>query len=209
MDKLYSALGIHTLKLFVSQLKAANSLAVGSQARKNVLDDLETRIKQEDEKRITQEDKDKLFAIQLLLNVLRAKDIADFNEQKKLYDQYFRSSMNMRFANTPSKPAPKTIKLAKQVIEESLASLSAIIQKKRSETPEAEAARQRRREQERKEANELANMFFTEARLKEMNAARRHIATMPVPPSGTGLTGGRKTRKGRKGKKGKKGTRKH
>ena len=33
MDKIYAALGIHKLKLFVSQLKAANSLSVDSQAR--------------------------------------------------------------------------------------------------------------------------------------------------------------------------------
>lgn len=210
MDRIYAALGIHKLKLFVSQLKAANSLAVDSQARKNVLTDLEVRIKEEDDKRITQEDKDKLFAIKLLLNVLKAKDVADFREQKALYDDYFRKSINARFANTPERPAPTTIKLAKQVIDDSLDSLLSIIQRKRSESPEAEEARKKQRAANAAEVRELANMFYTEARLKERDEARRQAAAMPRPPLGTGLQGGKKkTRKGRKGRKGKKSTRKH
>ena len=163
MDKIYAALGIHKLKLFVSQLKAANSLAVDSQARKNVLTDLELRIKEEDDKRITQEDKDKLFAIKLLLNVLKAKDIADFNEQKRLYDSYFRSSMNARFANTENQPAPTTIKLARAVIEDSLDSLLSIINRKRVESPEYIAKREAERKQRTQEAAREAAQIMASA----------------------------------------------
>lgn len=153
MDKFLSIFGQHKLKLLVTQLKAANSLAVGSQARTNVLDDIQTQIEEQKTIRKTQEDADKLFAIQLLLNVLKAKDIAGFKNQKVLYDEYFRTSLtNSRFANMPEKPAPKTIKLAKQIIDESLDSLLSIINKKVRESPEYIAKREAERRRQTQEA---------------------------------------------------------
>ncbi len=166
MDKFLSIFGQHKLKLLVTQLKAANSLAIGSQARKNVLDDIQTQIEEQKTIRKTQEDADKLFAIQLLLNVLKAKDIEGFKNQKKLYDEYFKASLtNSRFANSANRPAPKTIKLAKQIIDESLDSLLRIINKKRVESPEYIARREAEdRERTRSAAREVGQIMASAIR---------------------------------------------
>jgi hypothetical protein len=236
MDKFLSIFGQHKLKLLVTQLKAANSLAIGSQARKNVLDDIQTQIEEQKTIRKTQEDVDKLFAIQLLLNVLKAKDIEGFKNQKALYDEYFRTSLtNSRFANSANRPAPKTIKLAKQIIDESLDSLLSIINKKVRESPEYIAKRKAEdRARTTAAAQELAQIIKKEwtapsppeseevrlARLRaQLNAETQRTEEMKLARLREELAklsnkkqgGAKKTRRARKGKKGtRKGTgRKH
>jgi hypothetical protein len=238
MDKFLSVFGYHKLKLLVTQLKAANSLAVSSQARKNILDDIQVQIDEQKKIRETQEDADKLFAIQLLLNVLKAKDIADFNEQKRLYDEYFRTSIrNARFANSANKPAPKTIKLAKQIIDESLDSLLRIVREKERQSPEYIAKREAERKQFRANtARELGGIISSSirsqlppnppgveddrvARLRaQLNAEAQRTEEMRLANLRTRLNaamgrpgtqgGKRKTTRTRKARKGKKGTRK-
>jgi hypothetical protein len=239
MDRFLSIFGQHKLKLLVTQLKAANSLAVGSQARKNVLDDIQTQIEEQKTIRKTQEDADKLFAIQLLTNVLKAKDIEGFRNQKKLYDEYLRASItNSRFANSANKPAPKTIKLAKQIIDESLDSLLSIINKKRIESPEYIARREAERRERTQEAAREAGQIIASAirsqlppnppgveddrlaRLRaQLNAETERSDAMRLAElrarlntamGRTGTQGGkRKATRTRKARKGKKGTRKH
>jgi urease accessory protein UreF len=216
MESVYKALGIHKLKLLVSQLKAANSLAVGSQARKNVLTDLEVRINEEETKRITQEDSDKLFAIKLLLDVLKAKEIPDVTEQMAAYKEYLGTTFrNSRFANTDTKPAPTTIKVAKQVIDAALSDLLKIILEKKRTSPEAEAARARRKAQDAADIDRLAEEAFLEAQTAVGRTASQRtgaeMANALAARLETLRRGGRRTRKGRKGRKskGKSKTRKH
>lgn len=213
MESIYKALGIHKLKLLVSQLKAANSLALGSQARKNVLTDLDLRIKEEEAKRITQEDSDKLFAIKLLLDVLKAKEIPDVTEQMAVYKEYLGTTFrNSRFANTNTKPAPPTIKVAKQVIDVALSDLLKIILEKKRTSPEAEAERARRKAQDAADIDRMAGEAFLEA---QTAVGRARVPTKGDPIVNalaarleTLRRGGKRTRKGRKGKS-KSKTRKH
>lgn len=218
MESIYKALGIHKLKLLVSQLKAANSLALGSQARKNVLTDLDLRIKEEEAKRITQEDSDKLFAIKLLLDVLRAKEIPDVTEQMAVYKKYLETTFrNSRFANSAAAPVPTTIKVAKQVIDDALSDLLKIILEKKRTSPEAIAARERAKLAEKAEINRMAEEAFLEAQAAVAGRARVPTKGDPIVNAlaarlETLRRGGKRTRKahkGRKGRKGRKGTRKH
>lgn len=191
---------------FLGEVKRANQQAVGSQARKNILDDLEEKIMRLKEKRTTQKNINKIDSIQLLLNVMRAKNVPDFNEQMKLWKEYTTQSMNAKFAG-----AVGTMEEAHEEVKKALGELYSIAWSKRGtarsvvrteekekEAKEAAERRKQRNEEEKKQAIESAKT------LKELEE-RYKVAI--------GQKGGakktRKGRKGSKGRKGKKGTRKH
>lgn len=140
-----SFLGIKFMKgefsKLVDSLKQADKLEVDSEARANILKDVETGLNKLDSERSDKDDKRKIRAVRVLLETLKAEgDVSRevnrntlqeqqqlYSTQKARYKNLFGQSISETFLNTNESPAPASVKQAKGALNASLSSLSKLI----------------------------------------------------------------------------------
>ncbi len=168
----------------VDSLKKADKLGVDTEARANILNDVETALNKLDSERSDKDDKRKIKAVRVLLETLKAEgDVSrevnrnTLQEQQQLYSaqsarykNLFGQSLSETFLNTNESPAPASVKEAKAALNASLSSLSKLInvKHKSSKTYKAKQAADKKEQTQRIIQQDLVPIFRSAYKMPEV-----------------------------------------
>ncbi len=183
-----SFLGIKFMKgefsKLVDSLKKADKLGVDTEARANILNDVETALNKLDSERSDKDDKRKIKAVRVLLETLKAEgDVSRevnrntlqeqqqlYSAQSRRYKNLFGQSLSETFLNTNESPAPASVKEAKAALNASLSSLSKLInvKHKSSKTYKAKQAADKKEQTQRIIQQDLVPIFRSAYKMPEV-----------------------------------------